>query len=81
MLKIYGTMLCKDCVACTEQLTKVGKAYTFLEFSENLLWLKEFLAIRDRDQQFDPVKAEGRIGIPCIVDETGNVSLNWDAWL
>ena len=81
MLKIYGTMLCKDCVACIEQLNKVGEAYTFLEFSENLLWLKEFLAIRDRDPQFDPVKAEGRIGIPCIVDEAGNVSLNWDAWL
>ena len=81
MLKIYGTMLCKDCVACTEQFNKAGREYTFLEFSENLLWLKEFLAIRDREPQYEQVKAEGRIGIPCIVDEKGMVSLDWESYL
>lgn len=81
MLKIYGTMQCKDCVACIEAFRKAGKDYTFLEFSENLLWLKEFLAIRDQDPLFEAVKAEGKIGIPCIVEEDGTICLAWETYL
>lgn len=30
MLKIYGSMLCKDCVRCRQDLDRLGKAYVFL---------------------------------------------------
>lgn len=49
MLKIYGSMLCKDCVQCREDLDRAGVAYKFYDFSEDLPALKEFLAIRDRE--------------------------------
>ena len=29
MYQIYGTMLCKDCVACVEQFQTAGVAYEF----------------------------------------------------
>ena len=77
MLKIYGSPLCKDCVICKEELDKAGVAYEYLDFSENLKALKEFLAIRDANALFDPVREKGGIGIPCIVKENGEITLDW----
>ena len=77
MLKIYGSMLCPDCVQCREELDRAGIAYEYLDFSENLLALKEFLALRDSLALFDPVREKGGIGIPCIVRPDGSVTLDW----
>ena len=44
MLKIYGSMLCKDCVQCREDLDKAGTSYEYLDFAENLLHLKDEIA-------------------------------------
>ena len=78
MLIIYGTDQCPDCVNCKADLTKAGIFFEYRNISENLLYLKEFLAIRDREVLFAPVKATGKIGIPCLVHENGTVSLNWE---
>ena len=78
MIKIYGSMLCKDCVQCREDLDRAGVSYEYLDFSDNLLYLKEFLAIRDRNPLFQEVREKGTIGIPCIVLEDGSVTLDWD---
>ena len=77
MVKIYGSMLCPDCVRCLEELDRVQKEYVFLDFSADLKNLKEFLALRDGDSLFDEVRREGKIGIPCIVAEDGTVTLEW----
>ena len=81
MLKIYGSMLCKDCVQCCEELDKANVAYEFLDFKDQLANLKEFLVIRDREDVFATVRGEGRIGIPCLVDEEGHISLTWEQYL
>ena len=81
MLKIYGSMLCPDCVKCLEDLDHAGASYEYLDFSKNLLALKEFLAIRDREVIFRPVKEDGKIGIPCIVCPDGSVTLNWEGFM
>ena len=81
MIKVYGSMLCPDCVQCRKDLDNSGVAYEYLDFAENLLHLKEFLVIRDSDPLFENVRNEGRIGIPCIVKENGSVILEWDEFL
>lgn len=81
MLIIYGTDQCPDCVNCKADLDKAGVAYEYRNFSENLLYLKEFLAIRDQNPIFAPVKEAGKIGIPCILQEDGAVSLSWEPYL
>ena len=81
MLIIYGTDQCPDCVNCKADLDKAGVAYEYRNFSENLLYLKEFLAIRDKNSIFAPVKEAGKIGIPCILQEDGTVSLSWEPYL
>lgn len=77
MLKIYGSMLCPDCVQCREDLDKAGVEYQYLDFSESLLNLKEFLKLRDEKEPFAELKREGKIGIPCILREDGTVLLDW----
>lgn len=81
MLRIYGSMLCPDCVKCREDLDRAEVDYEYLDFSENLRNLKEFLQLRDECSLFAEVKATGSIGIPCIVREDGTVTLTWEEFL
>ena len=81
MLKIYGSMLCPDCVNCREDLDRAGVAYEYLDFSEHLLHLKVFLTLRDSESVFDEIRTAGKIGIPCIVTEDGRVTLDWAEFL
>lgn len=81
MLKIYGSMLCPDCVKCREDLDQAGVAYEYLDLSEHLLHLKEFLALRDSESVFDEIRTAGKIGIPCIITEDGKVTLDWSVFL
>jgi glutaredoxin-related protein len=81
MLKIYGSLLCPDCVQCKNDLTAAGVEFEYLDFSENLGNLKAFLSIRDTDPQFVEIKERGSIGIPCILEEDGTVSLDWQKYM
>jgi glutaredoxin-related protein len=81
MLKIYGSMLCPDCVDCCRDLDAAGVEYQFADFADSLLNLKEFLKLRDENPVFLPVKEQGSIGIPCIVKEDGGITLDWAEFL
>ena len=81
MLKIYGSMLCKDCVECVDNLKKANVEFEFLDFAESLLNLKEFLKIRDENELFGAVREKGSIGIPAIVKEDGSLTLDWEEFL
>ena len=74
---IYGSMLCPDCVQCCKDLDESGSVYTFCDFADDLAHLKAFLKIREKDPDFDEIKREGKIGIPCLVKENGTISLSW----
>ena len=80
MLKIYGSMLCPDCLKCREDLDAAGVAYDYLDFSESLLHLKEFLRLRDSHPALAPAREGGFIGIPCIVDGD-EVKLEWGSYV
>ena len=81
MLKIYGSMLCPDCVKCREDLDKAGVVYEYLDFADSLWNLKQFLDIREKDPQLVPIRQAGKIGIPCIVKEDGTVTLSWEEFM
>lgn len=81
MLKIYGSKLCPDCVACLKDLDDAHISYQYCDFSEKLEYLKEFLNLRESEPVFDAVRSAGAIGIPCLVDEEGNVSLDWSGYV
>lgn len=81
MLKIFGSMMCPDCVKCREDLDKAGVKYEYLDFAASLWNVKCFLALRDREAVFADVKAGGKIGIPCIQREDGSVTLDWEEFV
>jgi glutaredoxin-related protein len=81
MLKIYGSMLCPDCARCREDLERAQVEHEYLDFANSVKYLKEFLAIRDGSSVFDGARANGSIGIPCIVREDGTVTLSWEEFL
>ena len=66
MYQIYGTMLCKDCVACVDALKASGVAFAFHDIGNDLDNLKVFLRLRDQSPLFDEVKSRGAIGVPCM---------------
>lgn len=74
---IYGSMLCPDCVQCRKELDDAGVIYEYREITENLGYMKEFLRLRDENTLFAPIKAEGKIGIPCILRADGSISFDW----
>ena len=69
MTIVYGSKLCPDCVQAEQAFKEKGIAYEYRDITENLAFLKEFLAIRDANPQFDGARAHKGIGIPCIMQE------------
>jgi len=45
--------------------------YLYLDITENMLNLKKFLKFRDNDKAFIEIKANDRLGVPCIVVNDG----------
>ena len=81
MLKIYGSPLCPDCVKCKQELEEAGVEFLYLDIGEKLLYLKQFLKIRDGNELFEPIRLRGQIGIPCIQREDGTITFEWDEYL
>ncbi len=75
MIKIYGMNTCPDCIYLFDQLEGRETEFEYIEISDHIRKLKEFLAIRDNTPIFDACKAKGSAGIPCFVLEDGTVTL------
>jgi glutaredoxin-related protein len=80
MLKIYGSPLCPDCIRCKEELEQAGVEFLYLDITGKLLFLKQFLKLRERPQ-FDPIREKGQIGIPCILREDDTITFDWKEFL
>ena len=75
MPKVYGTMLCPDCVEAKEYFEKVNYKYEFVNITESMKNLKEFLVLRDNRKEFDDVKKFGYVGIPAILTDDNKIIL------
>lgn len=73
-MKFYGTELCPDCVEAEQKLKELGTEYEYIRITESTAKLKEFLRLRDQRSEFDDVKKEGNIGIPCFLEQDGTIS-------
>lgn len=75
MIKVYGTRLCKDCVALEQLYHSHNIPYEFHDFADDLQNLKDFLRLRDTSPLFTEARREGYIGIPCILLEDNTLTL------
>ena len=63
---MYGTKACPDCVEAEEILKEKGIQYLYMEFSDNIGYLKRFLTLRDTNPIFDEAKENHWVGVPCF---------------
>lgn len=70
-ITMYGIRSCHDCVDAENLLKEKKIPFTYLDFAENPVWLKEFLQLRDRSPLFEEVRKNGWIGIPYFELEDG----------
>ena len=75
---MYGTKVCPDCVEAEEILKEKGIQYLYMEFSDNIGYLKRFLTLRDTNPIFDEVKENHWVGVPCFQFQDGSLSLDID---
>lgn len=75
MPKVYGSMLCPDCVEAKEYFEKVNYKYEFVNITESMKNLKEFLALRENRREFEEIKKLGYVGIPAILTDDNKIIL------
>ena len=75
MPKVYGSMLYPDCVEAKEYFEKVNYKYEFVNITESMKNLKEFLSLRDNRKEFEEIKKLGYVGIPAILTDDNKIIL------
>ena len=75
-MKFYGSTECSRCRAAIAELDEAGTEYEFFDVIESKDNLKEFLQLRDSSALFDVARVEGRIGIPAIEKDNGELTLS-----
>ena len=78
MLKMYGTMLCQDCVEAKEHFEKINYKYEFIDITASIRNLKEFLYLRDNRKEFEEMKRLGYVCIPAILTDDNEIILGDD---
>ena len=67
-VKMFGTRNCPDVRAALETIAEKGLDVEFVNIDESTANLKLFLRLRDKAPEFDEIKKNGAIGVPCFVD-------------
>ena len=83
-MKVYGTAICIDCRNYKAIQESRGFEAEYIDITENTANMREFLALRDNEAIFVPVKERGGIGIPLFVNEDGQKTFEIDealAWI
>lgn len=64
---LYFAETCPDTAPFKEKLAELGISYKEVEVMSSLKNFKEFLFVRDTYTQFDGIRGNMKIGIPCLV--------------
>lgn len=75
MTKIYVMESCPDCVQAKQQYGE-NPDYEIIDIGKQARYLKEFLTLRDNHPTFAKVRERGTIGIPCFVNDDGEVIIS-----
>lgn len=64
---LYFAESCPDTAPFKEKLSELGITYREVEVMTSLRNFKEFLYVRDTYSQFEGIRGNMKIGIPCLV--------------
>lgn len=83
MITVYGTPICKDCLAMKVVFEQLNVEYQYINITANTLDLRAFLKMREEEHVFTEFKKNGGIGIPFFVKDDKksfdiNEALSWE---
>ena len=64
---LYFAETCPDTAPFKEKLSELGITYKEVEVMTSLKNFKEFLFVRDTYSQFEGIRGNMKIGIPCLI--------------
>lgn len=67
---------CPDTPAFVEVLQNKKLDYQEINITDSMPNLKQFLALRDKDEAFIASKAAGNVGVPALVSDNGQIILS-----
>ena len=67
--------MCFSKIHTKEYFEKVNYKYEFVNITESMKNLKEFLALRENREEFDDAKKFGYVGIPAILTDDNKIIL------
>lgn len=68
---VFGSQHWPGCAPVKEFLSEKNIKYAYLDITDSMFNLKQFLKYRDNYSEFEEIKKKGSIGIPCIVINNG----------
>lgn len=77
-MKLYGSVLCPDCVDAFDILKEKNISYDYIDINESMKTLKEFLKLRDNRDEFKEVRENSNVGIPCFLFDDGSIIFDVD---
>ena len=77
-MKLYGSVLCPDCVDAFDILKEKNIDYDYVDINESMKTLKEFLKLRDNRDEFKEVRENSNVGIPCFLFDDGSIIFDLD---
>ncbi len=83
-MKIYGAEICPGCRKFKALMAERNIVAEYIDITESVMTMREFLKLRDHEPAFIPVREHGAIGIPCFVREDGEITLDENtalAWI
>ena len=72
---LFYAQSCPDTAPFKEKLAELGITYKEVEVMSSLKNFKEFLFVRDTYTQFEGIRGNMKIGIPCLVISEGECIL------
>ena len=72
---LYFAETCPGTAPFKEKLAELGISYKEVEVMSSLKNFKEFLFVRDTYTQFEGIRGNMKIGIPCLVISEGECIL------
>lgn len=85
-MKMYGSEICPGCKSFKALLAERGieNAFEIVDITEDVRKMREFLKLRDHEEAFAAVREHSFIGIPCFVNDEGEITLDENtalAWI
>lgn len=75
MITVFVMQTCPDCAAIKAQ-AEGDPRFQLIDIGQQPGSLKRFLAMRDNEPAFAPVRKRGTIGIPCFLLEDGSITFS-----